>query len=438
MSARSVVMRLFGSPVVEIDGAPIAISRNKTLALLAYLVCSARSFTRDHLAAMFWPESDSSRARGGLRQLLAELNRCLGHDLLVTGNDRVGVDPRAGVRVDVREFQDQCETCLGPDRNLSGSALEEMERSVTMATPEFMEGFSLPDCPAFDEWQFDTRTELRSRLFELTKKLIPLLKRGGEISRALKLARKLVVLDPLDEENQRLLMVLLAQNGDRIAALRQFRLFCWKLREELGAEPDDQTVGLYEQIRRTPLKGSGAADTGDRGLEVRGFDPGRSRRTRLVIAGVAAVAILSVLVAGWAGGWFFYPPRPHRTLAVLPVKPWCGDPEAEGYCEVLTHELITALAAGSALKVNPQASVRQYRNTVKRIPQIARELGVRYVLDTVGYREGDILMFSVHLIHAGRDECIWTEVYSAVASDLVEGKRRIIEEITEQVVDQLL
>jgi len=82
--------------------------------------------------------------------------------------------------------------------------------------------------------------------------------------------------------------------------------------------------------------------------------------------------------------------------------------------------------------------VRQYRTAVKRIPLIARELHVRYVLDVVGYREGRTFLFSVHLIHAGRDECIWADVYSGDVSNPLAERQRIIREITEQVKHQLL
>src|SRR5690606_12515409 len=55
-------------------------------------------------------------------------------------------------------------------------------------------------------------------------------------------------LEPFREEAHRLLMRLLAESGQRSAALAQYEVCVRILDEELGVEPDDETVALYEQI----------------------------------------------------------------------------------------------------------------------------------------------------------------------------------------------
>ena len=73
----TVVVRLLGAPSVETDGAPTAPPRGrKSWALLAYLVLSERPPTRQHLAALLFPEADDPL--GALRWSLADLRRSSG------------------------------------------------------------------------------------------------------------------------------------------------------------------------------------------------------------------------------------------------------------------------------------------------------------------------------------------------------------------------
>ena len=63
-----IALYLFGSPRVEYRGEPVQIRRRKAMALLVYLAMTEQAHGRDALATMFWPESDQSTARAGLRR----------------------------------------------------------------------------------------------------------------------------------------------------------------------------------------------------------------------------------------------------------------------------------------------------------------------------------------------------------------------------------
>ncbi|MCP4416704.1 MAG: AAA family ATPase, partial [Chloroflexi bacterium] len=62
-------------------------------------------------------------------------------------------------------------------------------------------------------------------------------------------AQKLLTVDPLQEEIHRQLMILHAQNNQRTAALAQYEQCAAILTGELGIEPDEETIKLYEQIK---------------------------------------------------------------------------------------------------------------------------------------------------------------------------------------------
>ena len=61
--------------------------------------------------------------------------------------------------------------------------------------------------------------------------------------------RRMLALEPWREEAHRQLMLLLAHDGQRSAALAQFETFRQILEEELGVEPSEETKKVYERIR---------------------------------------------------------------------------------------------------------------------------------------------------------------------------------------------
>src|SRR5437867_10837724 len=73
-------LRTFGGLSLQDDGASVtgAASQRKTLALLALLAASGRNgLSRDRVIAYLWPESDTERGRGLLRQACYALRRDL-------------------------------------------------------------------------------------------------------------------------------------------------------------------------------------------------------------------------------------------------------------------------------------------------------------------------------------------------------------------------
>jgi DNA-binding SARP family transcriptional activator len=73
-----VSLYLFGAPHIEADGASVKISRRKALALLAYLAADERAHSRESLAALLWPEWDTTSARTALRRVLVTAHKAAG------------------------------------------------------------------------------------------------------------------------------------------------------------------------------------------------------------------------------------------------------------------------------------------------------------------------------------------------------------------------
>jgi DNA-binding SARP family transcriptional activator len=215
----------------------VSVDTRKAMALLAYLVLSRRSVSRDRLAALLWPEADQVRARGALRRTLSALNSALdGHGLRV-GRDAVALDP-PDLWVDVLQMHELMK--LGDAGSLAAA--------LDLYGGDLMEGFALRDSPGFDEWHVAAAEGLRRQIGEAFHRLIGLL--DSDVDGAIAHARRWLEIDPSEERAHRALIGLHARKGDRSAAVRQYRECVGVLERELGVPPGAETVEVYEAARR--------------------------------------------------------------------------------------------------------------------------------------------------------------------------------------------
>ena len=248
----SLKLYLLGPPQVELAENHIEVKPQKALALLIYLACTAERQTRDAVATLLWPESSQQQARAALRRRLSELNSTLPGDWLAADRSSVGLRPSADIWLDVARFQ---EALAAPQRHghapdeVCPACLEPLNDAVTLYRADFLSGFSLVDCPEFDEWQFFQMEGLRQELASSLERLIRLHSNQNNPQAALPHARRWLALDRLHEPAHQSLMRLYARSGQQAAALRQYELCLQTFEEELGASPSEETTALYRQIR---------------------------------------------------------------------------------------------------------------------------------------------------------------------------------------------
>jgi DNA-binding SARP family transcriptional activator len=192
-------LHLFGSPQCRREGRPIIIRRRKAIALLAYLAVTAQTHSRDTLATLFWPEYDQSGSRANLRRDLSYLKRALGDDVLAIDWVEVGLNPQVTLHLDVTDFITrlaQAKQHDDPLPQLCPDCLITLTETVDLYTGDFMVGFSLPDCPEFDEWQFFQRESLRQTLAAALQRLIGWHVVQGTYEQAIEYGRRWLALDP--------------------------------------------------------------------------------------------------------------------------------------------------------------------------------------------------------------------------------------------------
>ncbi|MHC4070566.1 MAG: ATP-binding protein [Planctomycetota bacterium] len=245
-------LRLLGAPRVENNGAPVAISRRKALALLAYLAVLDTPQSRETLAALLWPEADAKRASASLRNTLWSLKQVLGEGWSVAAGENIGLRPGSDRWLDVAEFRRLLASWTshdhGPDEVCSECEVF-LTDAVALYRGDFLAGFTLPDSPEFDDWHYFETESLRRDFAGMLERLVALHTRQGELEPAIAHARRWLSLDVLNEAAHRRLMRLYAHIGQRNAALRQYRECLRILEEELGVLPQEETTQLFETIR---------------------------------------------------------------------------------------------------------------------------------------------------------------------------------------------
>jgi len=129
-------------------------------------------------------------------------------------------------------------------------------------------------------------------------------------------------------------------------------------------------------------------------------------RRRRVLA-ISILATVIILVAGWAGyrQWFGYQVQPFGSggrvmLAVMPFENLTGDAGQEYFSDGMTEEMITQLGSldPERMGVIARTSVMHYKRSQEPLQQIARELGVQYVLEGSVRRDAERVRITAQLI----------------------------------------
>ncbi len=244
---------LFGAPRIETEERHSAFHRRRALALAAYLAARREPQPRDALLALLWPTFDADDARNNLRRELSHLRAALGDAAVVADRATVALNP-AAVHADLWEFTAHLAAARAHTPDHPGALCDGCARSLAAAVDQyaadFLDGFGLPDSAAFDEWQTQEREWLRRTAIGALDELAAWREGRGEHEQAAGLAQRALALEPLHEPAHRALMAALAATGRRLEALRHYDRLRQRLRDEVGAEPEAETVAVHDAIRR--------------------------------------------------------------------------------------------------------------------------------------------------------------------------------------------
>jgi DNA-binding SARP family transcriptional activator/TolB-like protein len=354
----------------------------RRLAILAVLARSGdRGVNRDRLAALLWGDVEEERARRNLNQALYALRQELGAEDAILGTRDLRLNPEL-IEVDLQAFE---------TARTSGA----IEEAARLYAGPFLGDFHLPGVPAFARWADEERAGLaadyRTVLEAAAAAATARADRGG----AVLWWRRLAALDPADARAAQGLMRALAASGDVPGAIRHAEIFHQMRRDELELPADPAVEALAERIRRgeetpapappVPVAAAHAPTSPEATVAPPAAEPdprvAAGARTLRVLGALLAfgVVLATGMLLVWRGTHRAAETAGPRRLAVLPFEN-LGDLGDAYFADGVTDELRGKLAAVPGLEVVASVSSNDYRGSTRRLPDIARELGVDYLL----------------------------------------------------------
>lgn len=208
------------------------IPAGKVRSLLAFLFLNPSAVhPREVLADKLWPDLAPERSRHNLANLLYQVRQALGSDWLVLDSDRVTLRVTPDLAVDVWEFE---------------RLVALQDPAALAAAVDCYRGELLPEL--YDDWVLARRSLLHERYLATLLRLGHLYA-DQHPDTACTYYRRLLEDDPLHESACRGLMSCLTRLGRLNEALATFNHLAARLDEELGADPEEATRQLVDQLR---------------------------------------------------------------------------------------------------------------------------------------------------------------------------------------------
>ncbi len=254
----------FGGLKLLRDDRPISAPLlKKTQAFLAYLAVERnKSFSREKLCGIFWPESGETQAKYNLRYTLWVLHTGLGfpegpeYEFITTYQDQCQFNPKANYWLDTEEFEKK----LLLARNLEIDEAQRMgylTEAVHLYQGDFLDGFFVKGSWEFENWQRIQRERFFQKFTEAVKNLADLLIIRKEYQKAVELYRQALFINPLQESFHQELIRLYLLLGDRTKAKAQYERCREVLKKEMRVSPTPETQQLHHSILKEGEKVEG-------------------------------------------------------------------------------------------------------------------------------------------------------------------------------------
>lgn len=215
--------------------------------LLAYLALH-RSVpqSRSRIAFALWPDSTDAQAHTNLRNLLFKLRATLPEVETFLLVERLSIcwQQETLWSLDVQDFEQAVERAAQA-RCLQNSLAE---RQALEQALHCYQGDLLPTC--YEDWIAEERDRLQHLYLGVLERLMALLEEADDYAAAIRVAQRLLRLDPLQETTYRHLMRLYAARGDRAAISRTYQSCAAVLKRECAIAPASITRKTYERLMR--------------------------------------------------------------------------------------------------------------------------------------------------------------------------------------------
>ena len=124
---------------------------------------------------------------------------------------------------------------------------------------------------------------------------------------------------------------------------------------------------------------------------------------------------------------------PPRSIAVLPLVNLSGNPEQDYLADGITEAIIGRLATIQGLRVISRTSSMQFKGTRTSVPEIAKKLNVRVVVEGSVIRSGDRIRITAQLIQGDTDVHLWSGTFDREMRDVLELQSEVAQSIAGKI-----
>src|SRR5437773_9984621 len=147
----------------------------------------------------------------------------------------------------------------------------------------------------------------------------------------------------------------------------------------------------------------------------------------------APIRVYSILLDRPSSGGTAVPGQERPSIAVLPFVNMSGDPDQESFSDGITEDIITDLSKVSGLFVVARNTVFTYKGKTAEVQEVAKHLGVNFILEGSVRKAGTRVRVTGQLIHGKDGGHVWADRYDRDLTDIF----AIQDEITHAIVEQL-
>ena len=148
------------------------------------------------------------------------------------------------------------------------------------------------------------------------------------------------------------------------------------------------------------------------------------------------VIVLSILVLAVIASMFFYNKFKNqlenssiKSIAVIPFTNMSSDNDSENFTDGVTEDIVLQLSKINGLRVISRASIMQFKDSKESIADIAKTLGVSYVLEGSVRKYGDKVRINAQLIDANSNNYLWGENYDKTLTEIFDIQSQVSNEI---------
>jgi DNA-binding SARP family transcriptional activator len=251
-------VEMLGGFSVSAKSRVVRFNRSSSRLLLQHLLVTyPREIHEEELIEQLWPETDPVKGRASLRTTVKDLRKALdpytvprGPSYVTYANQHYGLELPVESHIDYISFTNLMRECLEKE----ASHLTPIDDRITAfrMTVEAYRGPLLPMLP-YEAFTVELREQLQARYLRGSLKLAELLITNNSLEEAATVVERALGYDQLWTDGVRVFLKIHAMRGEILKAMRIYRSYEKRLKEELDLPPDESIRRLLDEILQSSV-----------------------------------------------------------------------------------------------------------------------------------------------------------------------------------------